>query len=115
MKLLLLWLINAISLLAVAYLMSSIAVSNFTAALIAALVLGLFNTVIRPIVIFLTLPATVLTLGLFIFMINGLLFWFAGSFINGFDVHGFWAGFWGAMVYSVISWFLSAIFLPSKH
>lgn len=115
MKLLLLWLINAVSLLAVAYLMPSIVISNFSAALIAALVLGLLNTVIRPIFIFLTLPVTMLTLGLFILVINGLLFWFAGSFINGFIVHGFWAGLWGAMVYSVISWVLSVLFLPSKN
>ena len=112
MKLLLLWLINAVSLLAVAYLMPSIVISSFTTALVAALVLGLVNTVIRPIMILLTLPATLLTLGLFIFVINGLLFWFVGSFIDGFSVHGFWAGFWGAMIYSVVSWLLSAIVLP---
>lgn len=114
MKLLLLWLINAISLLAVAYLMPSIDVSNFTTALIAALVLGLLNTVIRPVLILLTLPATMLTLGLFIFVINGLLFWFAGSFINGFVVHGFWAGFLGAIVYSVISWLISVLLVRSE-
>lgn len=115
MKLLLLWLINAISLLAVAYLMPSITVTSFTTALVAAFVLGLFNTVIRPILIFLTLPATVLTLGLFIFVINGLLFWFAGSFIQGFIVNGFWAGFWGALVYSLISWLLSVLLMPTKN
>ena len=114
MRLLLLWLINAISLLAVAYLMPSIVVSNFTTALVAALLLGLVNTVIRPILIFLTLPATLLTLGLFIFVINGLLFWFVGSFIEGFIVHGFWAGFLGAIAYSLVSWLLSTLVLPSK-
>jgi putative membrane protein len=113
MRLLLIWLINAASLLAVAYLMPSIAISNFTTALLAAFVLGLVNAIIRPVLVVLTLPATLLTLGLFIFVINGFLFWFVGSFINGFIVHGFWAGMWGAIVYSVISWLLSAIILPN--
>jgi putative membrane protein len=113
MRLLFIWLINAASLLAVAYLMPSIAISSFTTALLAAFVLGLVNAIIRPILVVLTLPATLLTLGLFIFVINGFLFWFVGSFINGFVVHGFWAGLWGAIVYSLISWLLSAIVLPS--
>ncbi|OFZ94948.1 MAG: hypothetical protein A2Z64_15220 [Betaproteobacteria bacterium RIFCSPLOWO2_02_67_12] len=111
MKLLLVWLINAISLIAVAYLMPSISVSSFAAALIAALVLGLMNTVIRPILVLLTLPVTIVTLGLFIFVINGLLFWFAGSFVQGFVVAGFWAGVFGAVIYSLISWLLSALML----
>lgn len=74
MRLLLIWLINAASLLAVAYLMPSIAISSFTTALLAAFVLGLVNAIIRPILVVLTLPATLLTLGLFIFVINGFLF-----------------------------------------
>lgn len=115
MNLLLVWLVNALSLLAVAYLMPSISVSSFWTALIAALVLGLINTVIRPLLIILTLPATVLTLGLFIFVINGLLFWFVGSFIDGFYVAGFWAGVFGAIVYSIISWALSALLLKGTR
>ena len=114
MRLLLVWLVNTVSLIAVAYLMPSISVSSFTTALVAALILGLVNAVIRPILILLTLPATILTLGLFIFVINGLLFWFVGSFIEGFVVGGFWAGFFGAIVYSLISWLLSALLLPSE-
>jgi len=113
MRLLLVWLVNTVSLIAVAYLMPSISVANFWTALIAALVLGLVNAVIRPILVILTLPATILTLGLFIFVINGLLFWFVGSFIEGFVVAGFWAGFFGAIVYSLISWLLSALILPA--
>ena len=69
--------------------------------------LGLINTLIRPLLILLTLPVTLLTLGLFIFVINGLLFWWVGSFVDGFHVSGFWAGFFGAIVYSIISWLLS--------
>src|SRR5258706_12886343 len=113
MKLLLVWLINTVSLMTVAYLMPSIEVSSFGAALVAALILGLVNAVIRPILIILTLPATILTLGLFIFVINGLLFWLVGSFIEGFHVEGFWAGFFGAIIYSLISWLLSALVLPA--
>jgi len=110
-KLLLVWLINAVALMAVAYLLPGIAVSDFVTALVAALVLGLVNAVIRPILILLTLPATLLTLGLFIFVINGLLFWFVGSFIAGFHVAGLWWGVIGAIAYSVVSWALSALLL----
>ena len=103
----LVWLINAVALLAVPYLIPSISVDSFTTALVAALVLGLINTIIRPILVILTLPATLLTLGLFIFVINGLLFWFVGDILRGFHVGGFWAGVFGSIVYSVISWLLS--------
>ena len=113
MALLLVWLINTVSLIAVAYLMPSIRVDTFVTALIAALVLGLVNAIIRPILVLLTLPVTLLTLGLFIFVINGLLFWLVGSFVKGFVVDGFWAGFLGAIVYSVISWLLSGLVLKS--
>ena len=113
MKLLLVWLINAIALMAVAYLLPGIAVSSFIVALVAALVLGLVNAVIRPVLILLTLPATLLTLGLFIFVINGLLFWLVGSFVAGFTVNGFWPGVFGAIGYSIVSWALSAL-LPAK-
>ncbi len=113
MKLLLVWLINAVALIAVAYLLPGISVSDFVTALVAALVLGLVNTIIRPLLILLTLPATLLTLGLFIFVINGLLFWFVGSYITGFVVAGFWWGVAGAIAYSVISWALSALLLPA--
>jgi putative membrane protein len=114
MKLLLVWLINAVALIAVAYLLPGIAVADFVTALIAALVLGLINTFIRPVLVLLTLPATLLTLGLFIFVINGLLFWFVGSFIEGFHVAGFWSAVLGAILYSIISWALSALLMPKK-
>ena len=113
MKILIVWLINAIALMAVAYLLPGIAVESFLTALIAALVLGLVNAVIRPILILLTLPATLLTLGLFIFVINGLLFWLVGSFVSGFMVAGFWPGMFGAIAYSIVSWALSALLLST--
>jgi putative membrane protein len=109
LRLLLVWLIHTIALIAVAYLVPGVMVASFGAALVAALVLGLVNAVIRPILILLTLPATILTLGLFIFVINGLLFWFVGSFIQGFAVAGFWWGVLGAIVYSIFSMVLSAL------
>jgi putative membrane protein len=115
LRLLLVWLVNALSLLAVAYLVPSIQVASFAAALVAAVVLGLVNAVIRPLLVLLTLPATLLTLGLFIFVINGLLFWLVGSFLRGFVVGGFWAGVFGAILYSVVSWALSALLLPGRR
>jgi putative membrane protein len=111
LRLLLVWLINAVALIAVAYLLPGIAVASFGTALVAALILGLVNTVIRPVLVLLTLPVTILTLGLFIFVINGLLFWFVGTFIQGFVVTGFWAGVFGAIVFSLISWALSSLLL----
>ena len=114
MRLLVVWLINAVALMAVAYLLPGITVSSFMTALVASLVLGLVNALIRPILILLTLPATLLTLGLFIFVLNGLLFWFVGTFIEGFHVAGFWPGVFGAIGYSVVSWLLSALLLPPR-
>ncbi|KAF0836045.1 putative membrane protein [Methylovorus glucosotrophus] len=111
MKLLLVWIMNALALLAVTYLMPSIHVSGFVAALIAAAVIGLVNMLIRPILVLLTLPVTIVTLGLFILVINGLLFLLVGHVLQGFEVHGLWAGIVGAFLYSVISWLLSAIVL----
>jgi putative membrane protein len=111
LRLLLVWLVNAVALIAVAYLMPSISVSSFGAALIAALVLGLINAVVRPALFLLTLPVTILTLGLFIFVLNGLLFWMVGSWLEGFHVGGFWAGVFGAIVFSLVSWLLSTLVL----
>lgn len=82
--------------------------------LLAALILGLINALIRPVLVLLTLPVTILTLGLFIFIINGLLFWLVGSWVQGFRVDGFWAGVFGALVYSIISWVLSALLLRHR-
>jgi putative membrane protein len=111
MRLLLTWLINACALFALPYLMDSIQVSNIGVALLAALVLGLINTLLRPLLIALTLPVTFLTLGLFIFVVNGLLFWLTARLVDGFTVGGFWSAFGGALLYSVISWALSTLIL----
>ncbi|SFB77522.1 phage holin family protein [Massilia yuzhufengensis] len=114
MRLLVTWLINAAALMALPYLMHSVSVSNFTTALIAALVLGLVNTLIRPILVILTLPVTVVSLGLFILVINAALFWMVSHWIAGFDVTGFGSAFLAAILYSIISWALSSLLLKDK-
>jgi putative membrane protein len=114
MKLLIVWFLNALALLAVAYLMPSIHVTGFGSALIAAAVIGLVNILIRPILVLLTLPVTVLTLGLFIFVINGLLFFLVGHILQGFEVQSLLSGILGAILYSLISWALTALVLGNK-
>jgi putative membrane protein len=114
MRLLVTWLINAVALMALPYLMHSVSVSNFTTALIAALVLGLVNTLIRPILVILTLPVTVISLGLFILVINAALFWLVARYVDGFAVAGFGSAFIAAILYSIISWALSALLLKDK-
>lgn len=111
LRLLLVWIINTVALLAVAYLLPSVRVESFVTALIAAAVLGLANTVVRPILVLLTLPVTVLTLGLFLFVINGLLFLGVAHLVQGFQVLGFWHAVGASIVYSVIAWLLSALVL----
>ena len=101
------WLINTAALLALPYLMHSVQVDSLVTALIAALVLGLVNALIRPIFVLLTLPVTVLTMGLFIFVINGLMFWAVASLVDGFHVAGFWSAVGGALLFRIISWALS--------
>src|SRR5512139_500654 len=114
MRLLLLWILNAVALLAVAYLLPSIQVTSFGSALAAALVLGLINTLVRPVLTILTLPLTVLTLGIFYLVLNGLLFWLASALLSGFHVAGFGAAFVGAILYGLIAWALSALIPNSK-
>ena len=114
MRLLATWIVNALALMALPYLMDSIQISNLWTALLVAVVLGFVNTVIRPIILILTLPATIMTMGLFIFVINGLMFWAVANMIEGFKVTGFWSAVAGALLYSVISWALSTLLLQQK-
>jgi putative membrane protein len=104
------WILNAAALLLVAYLYPGVHVAGFVPAPAAALFLGLVNAVVRPILVILTLPVTILTLGLFIFVINALLFWLVAEVVKGFDVTGFGAALLGSILYSVItlltSWLL---------
>ena len=115
MGLLLTWLINAGTLLLLPFLLPGVTVASFGTALITALILGLVNAVIRPILVLLTLPATILTLGLFILVINALLFWFVAAFIEGFRVEGFWTAFWGALAYSIITTLAGWILLRDRR
>ena len=101
MKIVVRWLLLAAALLLVAQIYPGVVVTSFTSALIAAFVLGLFNTLLRPILVLLTLPVTVLTLGLFLFVINALMFFFAASVLQGFSVTGFWAALIGSLLYSL--------------
>jgi putative membrane protein len=108
------WIVNAAALMLVAYLYPGVSVASFGAALLAALVLGLVNAVIRPILVILTLPVTLLTLGLFIFVINALLFWFVAEVVQGFQVSGFGAALLGSILYSVITLLTSWLLFSRK-
>ncbi len=101
MKIIVRWLLLAAALLLVARIYTGVAVTSFGSALIAAFVLGLLNTLLRPILVLLTLPVTVLTLGLFLFVINALMFYFAASVLQGFNVTGFVAALVGSLLYSL--------------
>jgi putative membrane protein len=101
--------VNAVALIAVAYVVPGIHVSGFAGALIAALILGIVNAILRPILIILSLPLEILTLGLFTLVINALLFWLVGALHVGLSVDGFWPAFWGALVMAIVSWLLSML------
>ena len=109
LKLLATWIVNALALLALPYVVSSIHVAGLGTALLVAVVLGLINTLLRPLLVLLTLPVTLLTLGLFIFVLNALLFLLADTLVDGFHVGGFWSALVGSIVYSLVSWALSAL------
>lgn len=111
MRLILTWFINAAALFAVPYLIHSVSVDSAGVALVAALLLALVNTLIRPLLVLLTLPVTVVTLGLFIFILNGFMFWLVAQLVDGFHVASFGAAVLGALLYSVISWALSTLLL----
>jgi putative membrane protein len=108
------WILNAAALLLVAYLYPGVHVESFFAAAMAALVLGLINAVVRPILVILTLPVTLLTLGLFLFVINALLFWLVAEIVHGFTVSGFLAALIGSILYSLITLITSWILFGSK-
>ena len=101
MKIIVRWLLLAAALLLVAHLYSGVAVGSFGAAMLAAFVIGLLNTLLRPILVLLTLPVTVLTLGLFLFVINALMFYFAAQLLEGLNVTGFVAALIGSLLYSL--------------
>jgi putative membrane protein len=109
MRLLLHWFLNALALMIVAHVIPGVSVRDPIDALVAAVLLGLVNALIKPILVLLTLPVTILTLGLFLLVLNGLLFWAVSALMSGFEVHGLWAGVLGAFVYSVLTSLLSLL------
>lgn len=109
MKLLLKWLLSAAALLFVAYVYGGVQVQSFSSALIAAFVIGLFNAVLRPVLVILTLPVTVVTVGLFLFVINALMFWAAVGVLDGFHVNGFMAALLGSLIYSALGLVIESV------
>jgi len=109
MILILNWVLSALALLGVAYLYSGVTVASFGAAMWAALVIGLLNALLRPVLVVLTIPITILTLGLFLFVINALMFWAASGLLKGFHVGGFWAALIGSLIYSVLRLLIDAL------
>jgi putative membrane protein len=105
--------INMVAILIISYLFPKmIWVDGFLAALVAAFLLGIVNTIIRPILVLLTLPLTLVTLGFFLLVINGLMLWLVSALVSGFHVSGFWGAVLGSILISIVSWLLSK-FLPS--
>ncbi|OPY10663.1 MAG: Membrane protein of unknown function [Syntrophus sp. PtaB.Bin001] len=103
------WLILTVAVLLAAYTLEGIRVSGFVSALMAAAVLGFLNVFFKPILILLTLPVNILTLGFFTFLINALILKMASGVIPGFEVHGFWTAVFGALLISVVNWILNAL------
>jgi len=115
MRILLVWILNAVALWLVTLLLQGVRVDDELSAFIAAVVLGLVNAVIKPILVILTLPATLLTLGLFLLVLNGLLFWGVASLLPGFHVDGFWWGVGGALLYSLLTSAFSTLLPPERR
>lgn len=109
LKLLLKWLLSAAALLAVAYVYGGVSVASFGTAMLAALIIGLLNMLVRPILVVLTIPITLITLGLFLFVINALMFWAASGLIGGFVVNGFGAALLGSLIYSALGLVIDAL------
>jgi putative membrane protein len=109
LRLILRVLLNAFGLYIADYILDGIALTGVVPALVGGLVLGVVNAIIRPVLIVLTLPFTLLTLGLFIFVVNAICFGLAAALVPGFAVHGFWSALGGALIVSVVSWILSAV------
>jgi putative membrane protein len=103
------WIISALGVLVISYLFDGIEVKSVGWAFITALFLGVFNALIRPVLLVLTLPINVLTLGLFTLVINGLMLWLTGSLLAGFSVNGFWPAIGGALILSLISMAASSL------
>jgi putative membrane protein len=109
MKLILRWLLSATALMLIAMYVPGIRIAGFYSALIAALIFGLINALIRPLALLLTLPVNILTLGLFTLVVNAFMFWLASTIVKGFYVTGFWPAFWGALIMWLVAWLINVI------
>lgn len=110
MSILIQWLINALAVYATAHLLQGIHIKSFGAAILVALVLGLVNAILRPVMVFFSIPFIILTLGLFLLVINALLLQLSASIVGGFSIDSFWWAVGGSVVISLISWMLSSLF-----
>ncbi|MCM8791758.1 MAG: phage holin family protein [Candidatus Omnitrophica bacterium] len=106
------WLINSLAIFIVANVVKGIEITNLWAVLIAAILVGIINAFLRPLIIFITLPLNILTLGLFTLFINGALFYLVANIVKGFSITGFWSAFWGYILFSIISLFLNMLTIP---
>ena len=102
-----------LALLLAAHVVPGIRLESLVSALVAALALGLINAVVRPVLVVLTFPITLLTLGLFLLVLNAFCLWLVSVLVSGFHVAGFWPAFWGALLVSVVSWILTALISDS--
>ena len=111
--------LNGLAIVVAAYVVPGIEVSNIVSALIAGAILGIVNALVRPVLLLLTLPLTLITLGFFIFVVNAICLGLTAALVPGFSISGFWAAFFGALLVSVVSWILNGLFvgksdLPAK-
>jgi putative membrane protein len=108
------WIINSLAILIVTYIVKGIQVASPITAIVVALVLGIINTFLRPFIILITLPINIFTLGLFTFFINGFLFYLVSKIVKDFVITGFWPAFFGSLLFSAISLFLSLMVIKKE-
>lgn len=107
-------LISSVSLILVAYLIPGISFNSYSTVIVAALILGIMNAIVRPIILILTLPINILTLGIFTFIINALMLWLVHLLLPGFHITNFYTAIWGALIYWIINWGINLLF-EDKH
>lgn len=106
------WAVNIVALFIVIHIVAGVSVDSWETVIVAAFVLGLLNAFVKPVIILFTLPFTVVTLGLFMLIINGFIFYIAGKFVKGFEVINFWSAFWAALLFSIISSVFNFLLAP---
>ena len=103
------WIVTTLAILVVTYLIPGVRVSSLGTAIVAAAILGILNALVRPILVVLTLPLTILTLGLFLFVINALMFQLAGALVPGFHVDSFWSALLGSLIVSIVAYIVYSV------